>query len=316
MAKEKMYSLAIRKRLDDNDHFWCHADYSFLEVRIPSKGKYWFADPFVFEKDGVTYIFYEAFDLIQQRGLIGYSVFNQSTYEGSAPTIIIDEPFHLSFPNIFEYNGDIYIMPESCEDYTLHLYKATQFPEEWERVYDVLPDAFVCDSIFMTKDDEHYLLTNNLYHHTPTGTYPSCWLKNYLYRVDGVKVLDDGVKVAEGEFGTRNAGKSFEENGKLYRMGQDCRFKGYGRGMVLFEVQSLSPYSEKQLSSWTYEDMNWRIERTDNSALLGVHTYNFSKNFEIIDFSQLKCLNLSTKIFRLFFKLKRVFRKIIGKLMG
>lgn len=110
-----MYSLAIRKRLNEVDHFWEHDDYTFAEVSIDDCGKYWFADPFVYEKDGVTYLFYEAFDLVQQKGLIGYSVFNQLTGEGSAPTIIIDEPFHLSFPNIFEYAGDIYIMPESCK---------------------------------------------------------------------------------------------------------------------------------------------------------------------------------------------------------
>lgn len=310
-----MYSLAIRKRLNEKDHFWEHDDYSFTEVSIDDSGKYWFADPFVFEKDGVTYLFYEAFDLVQRRGLIGYSIYNQATSVGSAPTVIINEPYHLSFPNIFEYNGDVYIMPESCEDYTLHLYKATNFPDEWERVYDVLPDAYVCDSIFMDKGDEHYLLTNNLLHHTPTGTYPSCWLKNYLYKVAGLKVLDDGVKVGEGEFGTRNAGKSFEEKGKLYRMGQDCRFKGYGRGMVLFEVQSLSPYVEEQINAWTYKDMNGRIERTCNSALIGVHTYNFSKNFEIIDFSQMKSLKLTTKISRFVFRLKRLFKKVVRKLM-
>ena len=311
-----MYSLAIRKRLNEEDHFWCHSDYTFTEVSIDDKGMYWFADPFVFEKDGVTYIFYEAFDLVQQKGLIGYSIFNQMTGEGSDPTIIINEPYHLSFPNIFEYKGDIYIMPESCEDYTLHLYKAIHFPNEWERVYDVLPDAFVCDSIFIEKKKEQYLLTNELCHHTPNGTYPSCWLKNYLYKVDGIKVLDDGIKVGEGEYGTRNAGKSFEENGKLYRIGQDCRFKSYGRGMVLFEVQSLSPYLETQIDAWVYDDMDSHIKRQNNSELIGVHTYNFSKNYEIVDFSQMKTLRTRTKIHRFICTQKKRFYKVIKRLSG
>lgn len=50
----------------------------------------------------------------------------------SSLKVIIDEKYHLSFPNIFEYGGKMYIMPEMSEDYSLKLYEAVSFPDEWK----------------------------------------------------------------------------------------------------------------------------------------------------------------------------------------
>ena len=63
--KEKMYSVGIRRRINALDHFWQHDDYEFIECKIDTcGGRYWFADPFLFERDGITYLFFEAFDLV------------------------------------------------------------------------------------------------------------------------------------------------------------------------------------------------------------------------------------------------------------
>lgn len=40
---------------------------------IKNNLRYWVADPFVFERDGETYIFAELFDYLRRRGVIGYS---------------------------------------------------------------------------------------------------------------------------------------------------------------------------------------------------------------------------------------------------
>lgn len=283
--KEKMYSVAIRKRLHSDDHFWLHDDFEFQECIIDNcDGRYWFADPFLYEREGKLYLFYEAFDLIEHKGKEGYSLLNDDG-TWTSPKIIIDEPFHLSFPNIFDYDGCIYIMPEMSEDYSLKLYKAIEFPEKWEQVSSVLPDIYACDSIFIEKNGEHYLLTNEMYHNVPNGQYASCWVKNYLYRMNGMIVLDDGVKVAEGDFGIRNAGKSFSYDGKLYRIGQDCRNRMYGCGMVLFEIVSLNPYKEYVVDSWDSEQIAKHIKRASCMPIVGSHTYNFSDHYEIIDYS-------------------------------
>lgn len=295
----KMYSVAIRRRLNDIDHFWQHEDFEFVECEIDTcSGRYWYADPFVFEKDDVVYLFFEAFDLVQRKGKVGYCIFREDG-SCSEPKIIIDEPFHLSFPNVFGYNGNVYIMPEMSGDYSLKLYQAISFPDKWEIADVVLPDVYACDSVLIEMGKKRYVLTNEMYHNVPHGQYASCWVKNYLYEVRGMNAINHGTWVTEGDFGVRNAGKTFEEDDKMFRVGQDCRNRMYGKGLVMFKINSIEPYKEEFLWNLTCEDIQNHIRRKDRKELLGVHTYNFSNHYEVIDFSYMNELKSIIKYFRL-----------------
>lgn len=309
--KEKMYSVAIRRRINASDHFWQHDDYEFIECKIDTCGdRYWFADPFLFEKDGTTYLFFEAFDLVERKGKEGYSILREDG-TWSPLKIIINEKYHLSFPNIFEYDGKIYIMPEMSEDYSLKLYEAVSFPNEWKITQEVLPDIYACDSVFIEKKGSKYLLTNEMYHNVPNGQYASCWVKNYLYPMNGLKVVGDGVKVADGDYGIRNAGKTFISDSKLYRIGQDCCDRLYGRGMVLFEITSLNPYNEVEVKSWNCEEIAKHICTSHNENIIGSHTYNFSEHYEVIDFSSFQILSTRVKILRKWHNVKRNTHRIL-----
>lgn len=293
-----MYRVAMRRKTTPDDYYWKHEDYMFEECAIDTKGRYWIADPFVFEKDGMTYIFYEALDLVTKLGKIGYSVMHDDgTF--TAPQIIIDQKYHMSFPYIFEYDSNVYIMPESCGDWRVKLFKAKQFPDVWEAADYLLPDVRACDSIFIEKGEKRWLLANEMYHHPPVDSYPSCWVKNNIYEMNGLCVNGEGTKVAEGDYGIRNAGKAFWDKGKLYRIGQDCRYKQYGRGMVLFEIESIVPYHEKLIWSMSSEDMTPHIRKRDATKVIGVHTYNGSEHWEIIDFSQIREVNFGLRMKRL-----------------
>lgn len=312
MKTEKMYGVAIRKKTGPDDFFWKNKDYIFEACKIDCNDHYWLADPFVYEKDDNTYIFFEALDLITRVGKIGYSIRN---HDGSftKPRIVIDEPCHLSFPNIFEYQGDIYIMPESCGDWQVKLFKAKSFPNKWESADYLLPDVYACDSIFIERDNERWLLANEMYHNTPVDNYSSCWVKNYLYKMNGLKVCGNGEKVSEGDFGIRNAGQSFWSEGKQYRIGQDCRYRQYGRGLSLFEIHSLEPYNETMLWSMDCKEIAPHIRLFEDYEIIGVHTYNSSTHWEIIDYSQMRPLSLRIKLLRTMFPISRRFRSLINK---
>lgn len=297
MKQEKMYKVAVRKKAAPDDFFWKHDDYQFIECEIDCFDRYWLADPFLLEKDGVTYIFYEAMDLVTKLGKIGYSIVKE---DGTCTPvkIVIDQKYHMSFPFIFEYEGNVYIMPESCGDWRVRLFKAKRFPDIWEPAEILLPDVYACDSIFIEKDGERWLLTNEMYHHPPVDSFGSCWVKNFLYPMKGLAVCGEGVKVTEGDFGIRNAGKSFWDGGKLYRIGQDCRYKQYGRGMALFEVESMTPYKEKMLWNVDCEDFYKHLVVTDKHEIIGVHTYNSTEKYEIVDFSQVRPVGQSVRFKR------------------
>lgn len=305
--KEKMYYLALRKRQNKNDCFWKHDDYVFQKCEINTMGgRYWFADPFVFEHNNKLYIFYEAFDLVEKIGKLGYSVLEGEKF--SDPQIVIVEKCHLSFPYIFVYNDDIYIMPESSGDYNLKLYRAINFPDKWEIKKKALPDVYACDSIFVEKESQKYLLTNEMFHNTPVGKSSACWVKNYIYKVDGIDFNDSGTKVCEGDFGTRNAGAMLNIDGKTFRIGQDCRNNTYGKGMVLFEIKNLTPYEEEVDRSWDCGDIEKHIKGI-NEKVVGCHTYNVSEHYEVIDFAMISKLNTFIRIKRLLYTIYKILKK-------
>lgn len=315
---EKMYSLALRRRKNSKDFFWRNDNFKFHKCEIDTGERYWLADPFLYERDGKLYLFYEAFDLVERKGKIGYSVMPvDQSRSWSKLNIIIDEPYHLSFPNIFEKDGDIFIMPESCGDYRVRLFRARSFPNHWESLStDVLiPDIYACDSIFINHNGETFLLTNEMYHHVPNGLFPSCWVKNRLFKMDGMVIIDDGVKVSEGDFGQRNAGKSFEIDSTLYRIGQDCRKSLYGRGLVLYEVENLKPYVEKRIWAKDCNELAKFIVCDKERPIIGVHTYNFTNNYEVIDFSQMQPVSTLILVKRYFVLIKKMIRKIVSKIV-
>lgn len=315
MKKEKMYSVAIRRRANNKDHFWFHDDYEFVECKISTcGGRYWYADPFIYEKNDITYIFFEAYDLVKLRGKEGYCILLE---DGSCtePKIIIDESYHLSFPYIFDFNGAIYMMPEMCEDYSIKIYKSISFPDKWAIAEVILPDIFACDSVFVEKFGKRYLLTSEMFHNVPNGQYASCWVKNCLYEMEGLKVINHGMRIAEGDYGIRNAGMPFEHDGVLYRIGQDCRKRKYGKGLVLFKIDSLVPYKEEIQWGVTCEEIQSHIKREGNDNLLGVHTYNSSEHYEIIDFSEIRNVPICIMLKRYCTFIKRGIRKIHSKLL-
>ena len=70
------------------------------------------ADPFLFVKDDTLYLFYE-----EQRGNKGKGILKMTSTQDlktwTTDVVILEELFHLSYPNVFEYDGRIYMMPES-----------------------------------------------------------------------------------------------------------------------------------------------------------------------------------------------------------
>lgn len=95
---EQYYSIAVRKRNDSKDRFFNHEDFCFMEIKIPLENHYWYADPFLFEYNGVCYLFFEAYDLIEQKGKIAYSILRDD-YTATKPKIIIERDYHFSFPD-------------------------------------------------------------------------------------------------------------------------------------------------------------------------------------------------------------------------
>lgn len=228
--------------------------------------KYWAADPFVFEKNGKVYIFAELYDYILRRGTIGYCEYNGS------PNVqwnqVIVEPFHMSFPFLFEKNGEMFIMPESSENRCVSLYRAVDFPNKWEKCADLVEDDILVDTVLF----QDIALTYEDYKSQSADNY--LWLCSY----NDDKIIKKQKVTNNIEF-ARMAGAIFEIDGKLYRPSQNC-LDGYGKGLNFFSFTVTDgKYAESLVNQIFPND----IKLSKKMFLDGMHTYNFSQNYEIID---------------------------------
>lgn len=132
--------IALKKRGSDM------TDLSDLTI-VPSPEGCYFADPFLAEENGKTYLFYEDYDY--EKGRI--AVAEVEGLEVKNHRVIIDEPYHMSFPSVVKFKGEWYMTPERCLAGELLVYKAVSFPDVWEPVASVSTGRFD-DPVMREKD--------------------------------------------------------------------------------------------------------------------------------------------------------------------
>lgn len=196
------------------------------------------ADPFMMRRDGVWYLFFEVLRRSDKRGVIAHATSDDGRtwrYGG----VVLEESFHLSYPQVFEWKGEVYMVPESSADLSVNLYRAARFPGAWERVATLLTGYAFADATLFRHHDHWWMFVStnvndvlNLYHsaHLDRG-----WQPHPLNPV-----------VKQNAHHARPAGRVIEADGRLYRFAQDCAPE-YGTGVFAFEITSLSTldYSER-----------------------------------------------------------------------
>ena len=116
------------------------------------------ADPFVIEKENKNYCFVECFDYSEKKAKINVYELSEkgSVFIGTA----LEESFHLSFPYIFEFDNDIYMVPESSKNRDIRLYKCQNFPLEWKLEEVLISDIDAADTMILRKDNRWWMMTN------------------------------------------------------------------------------------------------------------------------------------------------------------
>ena len=315
--KSKVYKIAVKKRESENDFFWKKPEYQFHVLNFRVSKRYWMADPFLYEYEGIVYVFYELWDYIRGRGVIGYSIINDD-FSVTKPKIIINENFHLSFPHIFDYNGEIYIIPESCGDGSVALYKAESFPNLWTKCGKIIQSINSCDSIVIREKNNFYLHTC-IMGKNDKGHVPSCYVRNAIYPI---AIPDSANKefgelfatdCGEGDYGMRNAGAVLYDSDIIYRVGQDCRNGVYGKGICLYKVCSINPYEERFEKTVTVDEMVDHVLDYSDKTLCGFHTYNVTKSYEVIDIALQERIPSIYKLFNFVYKCFQFGKKILRK---
>lgn len=240
-----------------------HEIYSLRDLRIvtPPADRDW-ADPFPVRHGRDTYVFFEERPYATGRGRISVLPIAPDS-EPRPPVVVLEKDYHLSYPCVFEWRGDFYMVPESREAEQVQLYRASRFPSEWEFCGVLLDNFAASDSTLAAIDGAWWLFTStslgrgarveelHLFHAArPTGPWTP-------HRRNPVKC---DVRSARG------AGQIVCWNGAYYRPAQDCSVR-YGYAVSINKIVALD--SDRYLEVKVGELLpNWR------PGLVGTHTVN------------------------------------------
>src|SRR5438128_2389735 len=105
------------------------------------------ADPFMIRAGDAWHMFFEVKNILTRKGEIGLAQ-SKNGLDWHYNQIVLAEPFHLSYPYVFECEGEYYMIPETLQANQIRLYKAVRFPTQWTHVADLIEGQFADPSIF------------------------------------------------------------------------------------------------------------------------------------------------------------------------
>ena len=256
-----------------NDNNCYSTNFSSFKKLSSPKGFFW-ADPFVVAKNDNYYIFVEEFIYKTNKAHISVLKLDNNGNLLSSEKII-ERPYHMSYPFIFRIDTTYYMIPETCKNKTIELYKCIDFPYKWEFDRNIMGNLSAVDTTLFYYNNKWWLFTSL----DQTDNISGCSTELFLFFTDDI-FSDDWVSHPDNPIVSdvrtaRPAGKLFIHEGKIYRPSQDCSGR-YGKGFNLNHVTKLT---ETEYN----ETMLYEVEPVWDKKLKGTHTLNFDKDFTIID---------------------------------
>lgn len=239
---------------------------------LPPKDRFW-ADPHVICREGRYYIFIEEFVFETRKGHISVIIMDKNGgYQ--EPVKVIEMPYHMSYPFIFESDGSLYMIPETFENRTIQLFRCTQFPYKWEWQMNLMEGIIAVDTTLARHNGKWWMFTN-------VAELPgvSAWDELFIFYSQELCskewIPHPQNPVISDVRRSRPAGNLFERNGRLYRPSQNSSGRyGYGFNMNEVLVLDENRYEERIVS---------RVKPNWSKDIVATHTFNHVGNLTVID---------------------------------
>lgn len=202
------------------------------------------ADPFMLHAGGVWYMFFEVASQNSHIGEIGLAT-SRDGRKWRYERIVLSEPFHLSYPHVFAWNGDYYMIPESYQSGGARLYRAMEFPYRWSHMATLVEHPVLVDGTIFRHGDYWWMFAE-----TDPMHKQDCLRLFYSHDLFGTWQEHRSSPIVQGDSSrSRPAGRVVRDNGSLVRFAQNCRPE-YGTAVRAFEIVELTreTYRERELS--------------------------------------------------------------------
>lgn len=243
---------------------------SGFQLLMPPKDRFW-ADPFPIEREGRHFIFIEELPFATNKGHI--SVMEVSP-DGrwSEPRKVLERDYHLSYPFLFEWQGELFMLPETGQQRTVEVYRCHRFPDDW-RLESVLLNGVCAADATISPIGERWWMFVNI---GEEGT--ELYDELHLFHAEqpfGEWTPHHCNPVKSDALSARPAGKPFLADGVLYRPAQVCA-PLYGSAIVINRIEQIDPehFVEHEVARLTPD---WL------PGLSGCHTYNRAGGLTVID---------------------------------
>jgi hypothetical protein len=249
-------------------------------IKIENPINHFLADPFVISIKEKTYCFVEDYDYSLSRGCISLYELNENA--ASRYGEIIAEPFHMSYPYVFEYDSKFYMVPETSENRDIRLYVAEEFPYKWKFLKTIFNDVSAADTNIFQKNGLWWLFTSI----DPVNSGDHC-SELFIYYSDN-PLSDNWIShpknpVISNSLKARNGGILFHKD-FIYRVSQKQGFNSYGKSSNISKII--------QLSTTEYsENLEFTIEPKFFDDLEGTHHIHGNDNVTVFDFVEKSKLN-------------------------
>ena len=190
------------------------------------------ADPFLFYLDGTWFMFFEVWNAYGKIGL----AMSTDGLDWTYLTLIIDGGIHHSFPHVFYYDGEYYMITETSYLQSVQIHRATNFPFQWEEVSDLITGREYVDPSIFRYDGRWWMFVG------VTGS-ADCHLFYSDSLLTGWVEHPESPIVQGNRSKARPAGRTIVlDNGRIIRTAQKCDV-AYGEAVRAFEVDLLDRYS-------------------------------------------------------------------------
>ncbi len=246
------------------------APWRFRKV-IPPPDRFW-ADPHLLTRDGRHMAFIEE----KPNDGVGHIAVMEFKRDGTytTPVPALKEPFHLSYPFVFEFEDELYMIPE-CGDYgQIRLYRCESFPDKWVLHHIIMDGITAVDATLFHHEGRWWMFTAVAEHE---GANPPDQL--FLFSADSPLSTNwephPMNPVVSDVTGARPAGPLLRIKDRIVRPAQNCA-PHYGYGIRFMEVAELTPerYAEAEAG---YLTPDWEPD------LVGTHTLATNGDLRIID---------------------------------
>jgi hypothetical protein len=218
------------------------------------------ADPFLHRDGDTWYLFFEVYNLRTGQGDISVAT-GDGGRKWDYQRVVLDEPFHLSYPYVFEWEGGHYMIPETFETASIRLYRASDFPSGWELVATLVEGRDYVDPSVAFFGNRWWMFAAT----TTNDTLHLFWAD----RLEGPWNAHARSPIVEGDaHRSRPSGRVLVDDGRIYRYTMDVNPPVGTHRVMAYEITTLSPseYEERLVgdrpilephgSGWTQQAMH------------------------------------------------------------